>query len=49
MNDMDRSRKNLNQAGTVALWVWVALAVAPILGCMGCCLFGIVGSATRTR
>ncbi len=40
----------LIRAGKVAVWVWIALAVVPILGILACCglcgLGGVIGAGS---
>jgi hypothetical protein len=40
-----QARTGLFRAGTVAVWVWVAVTALPILACVGCCGFSLIGSA----
>lgn len=45
--DKDNSTRNLKVAGTVAIWVWVAIAATPVLFCGLCMLMTLVSGATR--
>lgn len=46
----EQAKRRLFVAGQVATWVWVALAVVPIVGLLICCglcgLGGVVGSVS---
>lgn len=40
--------RGLRTAGTVALWVWVVLALLPVLGCVGCLGLCVAGAFTSS-
>lgn len=48
----EQEKAGLFKAGKIALWVWIVLAVAPVVAVLGCCglcmVSGVLGAATPT-